>query len=122
VIYQRRYIDSSARFAAAPRLGELQRAALDRFDQVLEDPALQLGMRLRPGDVQLVHNHQLLHDRTAFVDHADPQQRRHLLRLWLCPPIGRTLPPAFSQRYRSIEIGRRGGVVAKGAPVIALTP
>ena len=122
VIYQRRYIDSAARFAAAPRLGERQRAALDAFDAALDDPALHLEMDLEPGDVQLVHNHQLLHDRTAFIDDPDPARRRHLLRLWLCPPIGRRLPPAFAERYGSIEIGRRGGVVPRVPPVVPLAP
>jgi len=122
VIYQRRYIDSAQRFPAAPRLSDRQRAALDAFDAALESPDVHLEMDLEPGDVQLVHNHQLLHDRTAFVDDPDPARRRHLLRLWLCPPIGRRLPPAFTQRYGSIEIGRRGGVVPRVAPVIPLTP
>jgi hypothetical protein len=122
VIYQRRYIDSAARFAAAPRPDERQRAALDAFDAVLDDPALHLEMDLEPGDVQLVHNHQLLHDRTAFVDDPDPARRRHLLRLWLCPPVGRRLPPSFAERYGSIEIGRRGGVVPRMPLVIPLTP
>ena len=122
VIYQRRYIDSAARFASAPRPGDRQRAALDAFDAALDDPDLHLEMDLEPGDVQLVHNHQLLHDRTAFVDDPDPARRRHLLRLWLCPPIGRRLPPAFAERYGSIEIGRRGGVVPRVSTVIPLTP
>jgi hypothetical protein len=122
VIYQRRYIDSAARFAAAPRLGDRQRAALDAFDAALDDPELHLEMDLEPGDVQLVHNHQLLHDRTAFVDDPDPARRRHLLRLWLCPPIGRRLPLAFAERYGSIEIGRRGGVVPRVTPGVSLVP
>jgi len=122
VIYQRRYIDSAARFPAAPRLADRQRAALDAFDAVLDDPGLHLEMDLEPGDVQLVHNHQLLHDRTAFVDDPDPARRRHLLRLWLCPPTGRRLPAAFAERYGSIEIGRRGGVVPRVPPGVALTP
>lgn len=122
VIYQRRYIESAARFPEAPRLTDRQRAALDMFDAVLDDSSIHLEMDLEPGDVQLVHNHQLLHDRTAFVDDPDPARRRHLLRLWLCPPIGRRLPPSFVERYGSIEIGRRGGVVPRVAPVIALTP
>src|SRR4030095_14214416 len=42
VIYQRRYIESAARFAAAPRLGDRQRAALDAFDAVLDDPQVHL--------------------------------------------------------------------------------
>lgn len=122
VIYQRRYIESAQRFAGAPRLDDRQRAALDVFDAVLDDPELHLEMDLEPGDVQLVHNHQLVHDRTAFVDDPDPARRRHLLRLWLCPPVGRRLPPVFAQRYGSIEIGRRGGVVSRVPPVITLSP
>jgi alpha-ketoglutarate-dependent taurine dioxygenase len=122
VIYQRRYIDSAQRFTGAPQLDDRQRAALDALDAALDDPDLHLEMDLEPGDVQLVHNHQLLHDRTAFVDDPDPARRRHLLRLWLCPPIGRRLPPAFAERYGSIEIGRRGGVVPRVPPVIALSP
>ncbi|HEY0993376.1 MAG TPA: TauD/TfdA family dioxygenase [Kofleriaceae bacterium] len=122
VIYQRRYIDSAQRFTGAPQLDDRQRAALDALDTALDDPDLHLEMDLEPGDVQLVHNHQLLHDRTAFVDDPDPARRRHLLRLWLCPPIGRRLPPAFAERYGSIEIGRRGGVVPRVPPVIALSP
>jgi hypothetical protein len=122
VIYQRRYIESAQRFAAAPRLDDRRRAALDAFDAALEDPDIHLEMDLEPGDVQLVHNHQLLHDRTAFLDDPDPARRRHLLRLWLCPPIGRRLPAAFAERYGSIEVGRRGGVVPRVAPIIPLTP
>jgi hypothetical protein len=63
--------------------------------------------------MQFVHNHSLLHDRTAFVDHPDPARRRHLLRLWLSLPGDRPLPPAFTQRYGSIEVGDRGGIIVR---------
>ena len=109
-IYQRRYIESAQRFSDAPRLTGRQREALDIFDAVLDDPAVHLEMDFRPGDVQLVHNHQILHDRTAFTDDADPRRRRHLLRLWLSPGDGRPLPPVFAERYGTVEPGRRGGV------------
>lgn len=122
VIYQRRYIESAARFPAVRRLDERQRDALDALDAALEDPEIHLEMDLEPGDVQLIHNHQLLHDRTAFVDDPDPVRRRHLLRLWLCPPIGRRLPAVFAERYGTTEIGRRGGVAPRVAPTIPLAP
>lgn len=38
-------------------------------------------MKLEPGDIQLVHNPSLLHDRLAFTD--SPEKTRHLLRLWI---------------------------------------
>lgn len=111
-IYQRQYIDSAQRFDQAPRLDAVWVEALDRFDALANDPALNFHMRLQRGDIQLVHNHTLLHDRTAFVDHPEPDRRRHLLRLWLAPEDARPLPPEFAQRYGSVEPGKRGGVGA----------
>jgi hypothetical protein len=61
-----------------------------------------------------VHNHTLLHDRTAFEDWAEPAKRRHLLRLWLAPKEARPLPPVFAQRYGSITPGDRGGIIVPG--------
>ena len=67
----------------------------------------------QPGDMQFVYNHSLLHDRTGFTDWPDPDRRRHLLRLWLAVPGDRPLPPVFAQRYGSVDIGDRGGVITK---------
>jgi len=74
---------------------------------------MHLRMRLQPGDMQFVYNHSLLHDRTGFTDWPDPDQRRHLLRLWLAVPGDRPLPSVFAQRYGSVEIGNRGGVITE---------
>ncbi len=109
-IYQRQYIDSAQRFADAPRLSALQVDALDQLDALSNDPALHFTMALEPGDMLFVHNHVLLHDRTAFDDWPEPARRRHLLRLWLAPDDARALPPAFAQRYGSVTPGARGGV------------
>jgi hypothetical protein len=109
-IYQRQYIESAQRFPGAPQLSPLQREALDLFDALSNDASLHFLMDLEPGDVQLVHNHTLLHDRTAFEDRDEPALRRHLLRLWLAPWNARPLPPVFAQRYGSTEPGERGGV------------
>ena len=111
VFYQRQYIDSAQRFPTAPRLTPEHVAALDMFDALADDPALHIRMRLKPGDMQFVYNHSQLHDRTAFVDWPEPGRRRHLLRLWLSMSGDRPLPPCFAQRYGSIEIGDRGGIM-----------
>ncbi len=110
-IYQRQYIDSAQRFEQAMRLTAMHVEALDCFDQLANDPRLNFLMRLEPGDMQFVHNHNLLHDRTAFEDWSDPVKKRHLLRLWLSSPEARALPPVFAQRYGSVEPGARGGVM-----------
>jgi hypothetical protein len=114
VLYQRTYIRSAERFDTAPRLDPQQIQALDVFDEIVNDPRIHLSMQLKPGDIQFVHNHSILHDRTSFVDHADLASRRHLLRLWLSLPGDRQLPPTFAQRYGSIVVGDRGGIVVDG--------
>ena len=111
VFYQRQYIDSAQRFEGAMPLTPAHVEALDLFDALANDPDLHFGMRLQPGDMQFVYNHSQLHDRTGFVDWPDPDKRRHLLRLWLSLPCDRALPASFKQRYGSIEIGNRGGIV-----------
>ena len=40
-----------------------------------------VAMCLEPGDMQFLHNHQIMHARDAFRD--SDTARRHLLRLWL---------------------------------------
>jgi hypothetical protein len=112
--YQRQYIDSAQRFPDALRLTPAHVEALDLFDDLANDPALHFGMRLQPGDMQFVYNHALLHDRTGFRDWPVASQKRHLLRLWLSMENDRPLPDCFKQRYGSIEIGNRGGIITKG--------
>jgi len=36
---------------------------------------LRLDMELEPGDVQFLHNHQILHARSAFSDHAPGRKK-----------------------------------------------
>lgn len=114
-IYQRQYIESARRFPGVAPLTPVQVEGLDMLDQLANDPAVNLTMELRPGDVQLVHNHTILHDRTAFEDYPEPHRKRHLLRLWLAPAGARRLPEVYAERFGSTTPGDRGGVVVAGA-------
>jgi hypothetical protein len=109
VVYQRQYIESAQRFPEAPRLTSDVVAALDLFDEIANDPSFHLRMRLAVGDMQFVHNHGLLHDRTGYLDKEGAP--RHLLRLWLSVPGDRELPDAFASRFGRTTIGDRGGIV-----------
>jgi len=113
-VYQRSYIESARRFPGVPPLTPDQIEALDYFDQLANDPASHFRMELQPGDVQLVHNHTLLHDRTAFEDWPEPDRKRHFLRLWMAPVGARPLPPVFADRYGCVVPGQRGGVTVPG--------
>jgi Taurine catabolism dioxygenase TauD, TfdA family len=54
-------------------------AVLDIFDE----EELSVDFDLEPGQIQFVDNRALGHSRTAFVDHPEPDRKRHLVRLWL---------------------------------------
>jgi hypothetical protein len=118
-IYSGTYIRSGQRFAGARKLSEEDFAALDCFDALAEDAEMRLDMTLRPGDIQFVHNHTILHDRTSFIDWPEPERKRHLLRLWLAVPGARPLPPVYAERYGSVEIGDRGGIICPGTKLHA---
>lgn len=60
---------------------DAQREALDALDAVLDDGELVHETMLEPGELLLVDNHVVLHDRTPFVD-VKPAVRR-LLRGWV---------------------------------------
>ena len=114
-IYVRQYIESAQKqFPQARRLTRAQIEAMDLMDALCNDPEVHLAMDFRPGDVQLLHNHQILHARGDFENWPEPERHRHLLRLWLSPPEARPLPEVFAPRYGSIVPGDRGGIVVKG--------
>ena len=110
-IYVGQYIRSAQElFPEARRLTNIETEALDYLDNLCNDPEYFLSMDFQPGDIQLLHNHQILHSRTDYEDWPDIEKRRHLLRLWLAPENGRPLPPVFKPRYGSLTPGDRGGI------------
>jgi hypothetical protein len=114
-IYVRQYIESAQRlFPGARRLTRAQREAMDLIDELCNDPRIHLAMDFRPGDIQLLHNHQILHSRGDFENWPEPERHRHLLRLWVAPLEARPLPEVFAPRYGSVQPGARGGIVVKG--------
>ena len=81
------YVRSLARFSNAgliPALSDEQEEAM----KVLEETCnrVKLHMILEIGDIQFLSNAHVFHARTAYVDHAPPAPRRHLMRLWLATP------------------------------------
>ncbi len=80
--YLRYWIESGHEKIGQP-LSVAQRQALDALDEVANDPSLRVEFALEPGDLFFINNRWILHNRTAFEDHAEPEQRRHLVRLWL---------------------------------------
>ena len=123
-IYARAFIEAAQTRAETPRLTTAQTEALDLVDTLAESDDLRLDMAFRPGDIQFLHNHQILHARTPYQDWPEPERKRHLLRLWLSAHDGRDLPPGFAERYGPLAKGAvRGGIrVARQQPSAPLEP
>jgi len=81
--YHSDYFRSVIRHPEVPRLSEREQTLLDLYEEIASSPELRLDMAFEPGDIQLLSNHVVLHARTAYEDHAEPERKRHLLRLWL---------------------------------------
>jgi hypothetical protein len=123
VLYSRLHIGSAQRFPEARRLTAEDIEALDLFAELAGDPELRLDMNFRPGDIQILHNHTILHARSAYEDWPEVERKRHPLRLWLSAPGARPLPPVFAECYGGVAIGDRGGIICKGTRLQApLTP
>jgi hypothetical protein len=114
VLYSRLHIGSAQRFPEARRLEPEDLEALDMFGELAGDPELRLDMDFQPGDIQILHNHTILHARSGYEDWPEGERKRHLLRLWLCPPDARPLPAVFAEVYGRVTIGDRGGIICPG--------
>lgn len=84
--YHTDYFRSAVGFGGESMLPAEDRAVLDLYNEIADSPDMYLDMDLEPGDVQLLSNHTVLHARTDYEDYAEPELKRHLLRLWISLP------------------------------------
>jgi len=110
--YSRQFIERAAELRGEPLPTKLVEA-LDYFDRLAESDELSLHFMLRPGDMMLWHNFQMLHARDAYQD--SPEHTRHLLRLWLRIENDRPIAAEILERaniYERIYRERSGRVPA----------
>ena len=85
-----------------PDYTEKQHEALDYFKATVE--SLSFDMEFREGDIQILHNHVMLHSRRGFEDWPEPEKRRHLLRLWLRDDRGRPVMSEYQNVISGVEL------------------
>lgn len=120
VCYARNSITKAQALPEVPRLTAAQIAALDYLDSLSADARLHLDMEFRPGDIQVLCNHSILHSRTAYEDWPEVERRRHLLRLWLACDDGPALPSFMTENFQGTTAGGRpNGVQVPGVPPVA---
>ena len=116
--YVRSSIRKAQRFPEVPRLTPALEAACDLLDSLAESADIHLDMEFRPGDIQFLNNHWILHSRTAFEDFPGSGQRRHLFRLWLACADGPPLPDVFTRVWQGATAnGRPAGIRVPGVPL-----
>ena len=90
------------------------------MDSLTANTSIHLGMEFKPGDVQILCNHWIMHSRTAYVDWTEAERRRHLLRLWLACDDGPVLPANFIEDMQgATQGGRPNGINVPGVPLSA---
>lgn len=89
--YQRAGLAAGHRERGVP-LTETEIEALDLFDEVARMPEHRLAFHLERGDMVVINNYTVLHARTKFTEFAEPERRRHLVRLWLDAEGFRAVP------------------------------
>jgi len=118
--YVRSAMRKAQRFAEVPRLTPRLEEACDMLDALAESPEIHLDMEFRPGDMQFINNHWVMHSRTAFEDFPEPENRRHLFRLWLACADGPDLPEVFTKHWQGANAnGRPGGIRVPGVELNA---
>jgi len=112
--YSRTYIEAAQLQAGVPKMSTAQWEAIDLLAEIAEESSFE--MRFKPGDIQFINNHIVLHSRSAFEDDPATNCVRDLHRLWLCVPNGRALPEDHAVLWRNVEAGSmRGGIGLAGS-------
>ena len=106
-VTNRSFMESVTRYGEELALTDVQKEALDVFQEISNREELRLQMHFQPGDMQFINNHTILHAREAYEDYDDPALKRHLLRVWVGLPEGkrRPLAPELDARYRLVATG-----------------
>ena len=60
-----------------------QKRGLEIVEGLLRRADFRVEFNLQPGQMLFTNNRWILHNRTAFEDYPDPENRRHYVRLWL---------------------------------------
>ena len=69
--FENSFMRTAPRHEGVPELTDLQKHALQAFEDLADSTELRMDYVLQPGDIQLLHNHSIVHARTAYVDHDD---------------------------------------------------
>ena len=104
-----RYVEAAQLNPDVPKMSQAQWEALDMLADVCRE--LHTAHDFEPGEMQILNNHVVYHARDAYEDSSDPEDKRLLYRVWICPPVNRPLPHGHEVLWGNIEANSlRGGI------------
>jgi hypothetical protein len=74
---------------------EMERAALDYFEDVFSRDDVKLEFIMQPGEAVFLNNYEIMHGRRNFSDYPQPESRRLLFRLQLETGTRPLVPEVF---------------------------
>jgi len=115
-LYKRGYIELAQRLPGVSALSQDQIRALDALDAALASSKNCFEFQMKPGDILVANNYNIMHARTAFEDWPEPAPGRLMLRIWgTLRRNRRAIPPPYRQTREFAESQARRVSLGDGA-------
>jgi hypothetical protein len=111
--FNKKAILTAEQLPGVPALSDLEKGAVEKVAELSMRRDLSFDIMLEPGDLLMLSNYTVFHNRGAFEDWAEPERKRLLLRKWINIPNSRDLTWEFADHYNT---GPRQGPYVPGEP------
>jgi hypothetical protein len=97
------HIMKSQTVPGVPKYSAKRLEAFDKFRETAEQVSVRVDVQ--SGDINILHNHVVLHSRDSFEDWPEAERKRHLYRLWLNDDAhARPMPTVFRENIQGIWV------------------